>query len=125
MGLDGCSVQDSDSGAGWYVDDITVYACETDIDADGVVNSADNCALNHNPAQRDTNGAGFGNICDADLSNDCIVNVIDLGVLKSVFFSADADADLNGDGVVNVIDLGLFKSLFFQAPGPSGLATCP
>ena len=27
-----------------------------------------------NPDQRDTNGDGFGNACDADLNNDNIVN---------------------------------------------------
>jgi hypothetical protein len=38
-----------------------------------------------------------------------------------VFFGADADADLSGDGVVNFIDLGVMRSLFFQPPGPSGV----
>ena len=31
-----------------------------------------------------------------------------------MFFSADPDTDLNGDGVVNTIDLGIFRSLFFN-----------
>ena len=48
-----------------------------------------------------------------------IVNAVDLGLFKSVFFSADANADFNGDGVVNVIDLGTLKAFFFLAPGPS------
>ncbi len=91
-----------------------------DTDADGVGDSIDNCALVYNPAQLDTNGDNIGNICDADFNGDCIVNSVDLGILKTVFFTPDADADLNGDGIVNAIDLGLMKTLFFLPPGPSG-----
>ena len=81
----------------------------------------DNCTLVPNANQRDTDGDGYGNICDADINNDGIVNVIDLGLFRAVFFTGDADADFNGDGIVNVIDLGVLKSGFFQPPGPSGL----
>jgi hypothetical protein len=91
-----------------------------DLDADGVADEIDNCLRVHNPDQRDTNNDAFGNVCDADLDNDCVVNVADLGLLKSVFFSADADADFNGDGTVNTLDLGIMKASFFGAPGPSG-----
>ncbi|MEO1574431.1 MAG: hypothetical protein AAFU65_05670, partial [Pseudomonadota bacterium] len=56
-----------------------------------------------------------------DLNNDGIVNVIDLGILRTVFFSNDPDADFNGDGVVNFVDLGIMRSRFFQPPGPAGL----
>ena len=94
---------------------------ETDLDGDGVLDSADNCTEVANTDQRDSNGDGFGNVCDADLNNDGTINVIDLGVLRSVFFSNDADADFNGDGVVNVIDLGMIRGMFFGEPGPSGL----
>ena len=54
------------------------------------------------------------------VNNDEIVNVIDLGIFKSRFFSTDADADFNGDGVVNVLDLGILKAQFFGPPGPGG-----
>ncbi|MEO1573593.1 MAG: LamG-like jellyroll fold domain-containing protein [Pseudomonadota bacterium] len=94
-----------------------------DTDADGVPDTMDNCIDIANPDQRDSNGDGFGNRCDADLNDDCIVNVVDLGLLRSVFFTADDDADLSGDGIVNVVDLGLMRSLFFQVPGPSGQST--
>ncbi|MFK8014114.1 MAG: thrombospondin type 3 repeat-containing protein [Gammaproteobacteria bacterium] len=92
-----------------------------DDDADSLRNFVDNCTQIANEDQRDTNGDGFGNACDADLNNDGVINVVDLGLLRSVFFTADADADLNGDGVVNVVDLGLLRAAFFSAPGPSGL----
>ena len=102
----------------------TLEEATTDLDADndGVVDTQDNCTFVANPDQRDTNGDGFGNACDADLNNDNIINVTDLGLLRSVFFNqGDAlDADFNGDGVVNITDLGIMRQSFFAAPGPSG-----
>ncbi|MFK8014641.1 MAG: di-heme oxidoredictase family protein [Gammaproteobacteria bacterium] len=94
-----------------------------DTDGDAVDDAIDNCRAIANADQRDTDGDGFGNLCDADLNNDCIVNVVDLGLLRNVFFGTDANADLNGDGNVNVVDLGLLRSLFFAPPGPSGQFT--
>ncbi|MEO1576277.1 MAG: thrombospondin type 3 repeat-containing protein, partial [Pseudomonadota bacterium] len=93
-----------------------------DTDGDGVLDGDDNCTLIANADQRDTNGDGYGNACDADLNNDGVINVIDLGQLRAVFFSNEADADFNGDGVVNVVDLGIMRAAFFGAPGPSGVA---
>jgi poly(3-hydroxybutyrate) depolymerase len=57
----------------------------TDDDEDGVTDTADNCVLVANNNQRDTNSDGFGNICDPDLNNDCVVNFVDLGMMKSLF----------------------------------------
>ncbi|MEO1574051.1 MAG: hypothetical protein AAFU65_03735 [Pseudomonadota bacterium] len=91
-----------------------------DVDDDGFTDSQDNCVFVANGAQRDTDGDGIGNACDADLNQDCVVNVVDLGLLRSVFFTADEDADFNGDGQVNVVDLGLMRQQFFGAPGPAG-----
>ena len=92
-----------------------------DTDGDGVPDNADNCTQVANAGQVDSNGDGFGNRCDADLTNDCAVNFLDLATMKSVFFTTDADADLSGDGQVNFVDLGIMKSLFFGPPGPSGV----
>ena len=94
----------------------------TDTDGDGVLDASDNCTLVANADQRDTNADGYGNVCDADLNNDGVINVIDLGQLRAVFFTNSPDADLNGDGVVNVVDLGMMRAAFFGAPGPSGIA---
>jgi len=96
---------------------------KSDADLDGINDDLDNCTNAANPNQADSDGDGFGNICDADLNNDCIVNAGDLGLFKSVFFTADPDADFNGDGVVNAIDLGALRVAFFAAPGP-GLGAC-
>lgn len=115
-----------DDAGGGNDDDIAIAQLQfgdviPDGDMDGIPFNLDNCMLVNNPDQRDSNGDGFGNECDADLNNDCIVNTIDLGLFRSVFFTADADADFNGDGIVNVIDLGRLRTLFFQVPGPSGI----
>ena len=95
---------------------------QTDSDGDGITDDADNCQLIENADQRDTNADGYGNACDPDLNNDGVVNVVDLGLLRLVFFTDDADGDFNGDGVINVIDLGTLRSFFFMPPGPSGVA---
>ena len=113
------------------IDDWIISLGSNDADEDGVEDDIDNCVLIPNGplspdagglSQRDSDSDGYGNACDADLNNDNIVNVIDLGLLRSVFFTNDADADFNGDGAVNVVDLGLLRSMFFQPPGPSGVA---
>ncbi len=97
-------------------------ALALDTDGDGTVDAQDNCINDANPAQTDSNGDNFGNACDADLNDDGVVNVVDLGILRLRFFTDDADADFNLDGVVNVVDLGIMRSRFFEPPGPSGVA---
>ena len=98
-----------------------------DGDGDGTGNNSDNCLLVHNPLQRDTDEDGYGNACDADLDNDLMINVRDLGLLRHAFFSTpgdanwNPDADLNGDGTVSAADLGILRASFFGQPGPSAL----
>ena len=109
----------------WPVPDGDVFGQASD-DA-GVTDDADNCTEAANADQRDTDGDGFGNVCDADITGDCSVTFADLGAFKAVFFPNpyDADADFNGDGSVNFGDLVLIKSSFFNGPapgpGPSGV----
>ena len=95
-----------------------------DDDADGVADSADNCSEVANPDQRDSDADGFGNACDADLDNNCVVDNADLQRMTSVFFSVDRNADINGDGIVNVVDFGAALSRHMTAPGPSAYAGC-
>lgn len=102
----------------WAVRDGDVTGLDTD--DDGIPDTADNCLAVANPGQRDSNGDGFGNRCDPDLNDDLIVNALDLGLIKLVFFTSAADADLDGDGAVNAVGLGIMKSYFFQPPGPAG-----
>ncbi|MFK8014500.1 MAG: DUF1800 family protein [Gammaproteobacteria bacterium] len=105
---------------------ITHTAMAIDSDGDGIDNTADNCQLLNNVDQRDTDGDGFGNLCDADFNNDGVVNVVDLGLLRTVFFSTRPHvnplaehADMNGDATVNIPDLGLLRSGFGLPPGPA------
>ncbi len=102
---------------------------DVDDDYDGAANDVDNCLLYRNFDQFDADGDGFGNWCDPDITNDCVVNFADLAVLKSAFFPGlyDPVADFNGDGFVSFGDLALLKSRFLQSPaaGPSAIASCP
>lgn len=107
----------------WAAAAACVAAVPVDEDADGVADVIDNCLFAANPDQVDSDGDGIGNVCDADLNNDCVVNAIDLGLLKSVFNTDDAKADFNGDGLVDLQDLDLMNTLYFRRPGPTGQQT--
>ncbi|MDY6828946.1 MAG: hypothetical protein SV583_06180 [Pseudomonadota bacterium] len=100
----------------------------TDSDLDGITDDVDNCTLAPNGpdrpdagghSQRDTDGDGFGNLCDTDLNNDGVTNGLDIGALLSVFGTADLDADFNGDGQVNGLDASIFVGRFGTEPGPA------
>jgi len=90
-----------------------------DSDGDGIPDYSDNCIDVPNPDQIDTDGDGYGNICDADLNQSGFVNAVDLAIFKSRFRSSDPDANLNSKGIVNAVDLAIFKSLYQKPPGPS------
>ena len=93
-----------------------------DTDNDGVLDGVDNCLLENNADQRDTDGDNIGNACDADVAipNDCIVNFLDLQVYRNEFFMmGDLDTDNNGDNSTNFLDLQGVRNQFFAAPGPS------
>jgi len=97
-----------------------VARTETDTDGDGVPDSRDNCTLVPNPDQRDSDGDGYGDACDADVNNDGIVNSIDLALVRTAFGGRGPNrADLNGDGLINALDLALVRRLFSTRPGPS------
>lgn len=93
-----------------------------DLDSDGVTDATDNCTLNANVSQLDTNGDGIGNRCDPDFNNNGIVDSQDGAILKATFGSnAFPDFDLNGNGIVDSNDGARLKAKFGKAPGPSGL----
>ena len=105
-------------------------AIAVDSDADGIEDNLDNCINAPNGPlildaggniQRDTDGDGYGNVCDADINqpNDGITNALDVGTLKAQFLTSGPDADFNGDGIVNALDVGILKQYFLQTPGPS------
>ncbi len=101
-------------------------AWAVDTDGDGVDDTADNCievpnGPNTYPAadpriQRDTDGDGYGNVCDADLNNDNTTNNLDVALLRTAFGTPDPDADFNGDGTVNNLDVTVMRQYFGQPP---------
>jgi hypothetical protein len=97
---------------------------DMDTDSDGLVDHLDNCTLVPNPTQLDSDGDGYGNICDADFNNDGVVNINDLNRLKArlnIVPVVDLITDLDGNGAVNINDLNRLKSYLGKPPGPSGL----
>jgi hypothetical protein len=111
-------------------DTVTITA-ELDTDGDRVSDIQDNCTLVANTDQRDTNGDGYGNMCDADLNNDGITDDLDLQIYSDAHRTAqkdpgdpdydpnyNPDADFNGDGFINTLDLHIYKGLDLQPPGP-------
>ncbi len=93
-----------------------------DTDGDLVLDAFDNCRLMPNADQRDTDGDGYGNWCDADLNNSGRVTTADYTILRNRLNSTDPDADLNGSGRVTVVDYTILRDALNQPPGPSALA---
>jgi len=100
-----------------------------DSDGDLVPDDADNAIFVVNPDQRDSNGDGYGNVIDADLTNDGVIDVEDLLIFRRDFGSTGfqdgvdpaADADFDGNGAVDVDDLLIFRDLFGEPLGASFL----
>lgn len=109
-----------DDGSKIGIATVTVHVIN-DTDNDQVDDGLDNCLALANADQRDADGDGYGNLCDADFNNDGRVNFADLGVFRLTFASADPETDLDGNGVVNFGDLARFRALFGKPPGPSAL----
>ena len=103
------------------------YNPDQDPDEDGVLGLQDNCKLTANSDQRDTNGDGFGNVCDPDFDGNCKVNFLDVSLFFSQLGGTEADYDLNGDGLVDVTDYAIVMDYFLRRPGPSraGDVSCP
>lgn len=125
-----CESADPDAGVG-YIDNVTLLPCEGgDEDADGVMQSCDNCTEVPNPAtapptgtQPDTDADGYGNACDCDFDNDGSCGIADFSLFASDFASgvdSGAGTDMDGDGAVGIGDFGLFLPGFMrQQPGPA------
>jgi hypothetical protein len=109
-------------GSGGVDTALVTIAIGADSDGDGVPDPVDNCSEAPNPNQRDTNGDGYGNVCDADFDGNEIVNFADLALFRARFGTAHPDSDFDGNGVVNFADLATFRAAFGRPPGPSGLA---
>ncbi len=96
-----------------------------DQDDDGIADAIDNCTLYPNPLQTDINGDGIGNLCDADLNNDDIVDQQDIDYFKVLQRDKDHSADLNLDGRINTWDQRIVEEAVGSAPGPYASTTGP
>ncbi|MEM7082842.1 MAG: dockerin type I domain-containing protein [Pseudomonadota bacterium] len=102
------------------------FLAAPDTDTDAILDFMDNCTLDPNASQYDSNGDGYGNVCDPDLDNNGSVNFVDYSLMIDAFLSSpgapnwNPDADLTGDNVVNFIDIARFQLFFLGPPGPSG-----
>jgi uncharacterized protein (TIGR03790 family) len=105
-----------------------VPARSGDQDGDGVPDARDVCRDVPNPDQRDSDGDGFGNLCDADVDGDGWVTTswgraerpgdVEQIAISARDFERVANHDLDGDGKVDVRDVSLAYVLLFQRPGP-------
>jgi predicted extracellular nuclease len=77
--------------------DGTVLFVMSDFDADAVPDDQDNCRLDANSDQADTDGDHIGNACDADDDNDGLPDVADNCPLLSSPDQRDTDQDGIGD----------------------------
>lgn len=109
----------------------TLAKATIDSDGDGVDDAQDNCTLVANPDQRDTDGDGFGNACDGDIDNNCVVNFLDFQNFPPAFLATEGDPnynpdlDINGDGVIAFIDNLIYPNQFGGPPGPSAIPCEP
>jgi hypothetical protein len=92
-----------------------------DTDGDGVPDGQDNCPLQINMSQRDSDGDGVGNVCDPDFKNGDAQNAANLAPLRNRFFRTEPHGDLNGDGAVNAADMRLLRLKLFGRAGPAGM----
>jgi hypothetical protein len=103
----------------------------TDNDGDGVPDAFDNCVTTANgplagscSAQQDAGVKdGYGTACDADINDDGVVALGDVGAAVAALGSTvNPEADFNCDGVVGLGDVGYAVAELGNFPGPSGLA---
>jgi hypothetical protein len=97
-----------------------------DADGDGWLDGEDNCSIDANADQRDTDSDGFGNVCDGDFNQDGTVGGADFAIFAQFYGKAaspgNRETDMDGDGLVGGNDFGLFRVGWGALPGPSGLA---
>ena len=101
------------------VDAINAAVPKPDADGDGIANHVDNCPTVPNPDQRDSDGNGVGDACQAgtvlrgDIDRDGDVDSADLTILNRdlrttvAASTCGARCDLNNDGRIDALDARL------------------
>jgi len=96
-----CDLDDDNDGVSDGSDAFPLDASESsDADSDGVGGNSDNCSVNSNPDQVDTDSDGLGDVCDEDDDNDGVSDGNDAFPLDSSE-SLDTDSDGVGDNSDN------------------------
>jgi hypothetical protein len=105
----------------------------SDLDGDGIFDSADNCPTIANPTQSDFNGNGIGDSCE-DSDGDGLSDALEIHTYGSSPDAVDTDGngiqdglelcpcntspacvgDFNGDAVISVADLLMLLGIFGQ-----------
>ncbi len=96
--------------------DLSGLAGDNKCNAGNTNNCDDNCYLTPNPGQQDTNGDGYGNMCDCDINNDGVVGIVDYNTFRTAWGSNSGlsnwnpDVDFNSDGVISIVDYNIFRN---------------
>ena len=101
---------------------------QEDEDADDFGDVRDNCVSFSDWGeipQCDTDGDGYGNLCDGDFNNDLVVGVPDFNIFRFAFGIAGEPGalieDCNCNGVTGIEDFNCFRQQRLDGVGPSGL----
>ena len=98
------------------------WRINTDTDGDVLDDDFDNCPVNANVDQTDSDGDGIGDVCDTDADGDGIADDVDNCNLvpnsdqrdtDSDGFGNICDPDFDSNLIVNASDLAYFKTKFF------------
>lgn len=95
-----------DSGPSWsfVIPDINAIITDPNIDSDGdaISDLEDNCKINYNPYQEDSDDDGEGDACDDDIDGDNVLNEVD----NCIYTYNPEQEDHNNNGIGDACELG-------------------